>query len=206
MVRALLFDLDGVLLRSEGAWYRVVNAAAQAFGCPPVDRPTFEAHFGQGVEADAARFFPGRTPAEVAAYYEAHFSAHLGHVKVEPGAVEILEALGARGVPVAVVTNTPPVLARQLVSHTGLPVPESRVFGAGGTLREKPAPDLLLAACDALGVPPGGTLMVGDSPYDAQAAVAAGIPFLWYGRPEGILRLEGVLEHLGGAPPAADTA
>ena len=48
--------------------------------------------------------------------------------------------------------------------------------------------------------------MVGDSPYDAKAAAAAGIPFLWYGRPEGITRLDAVLERLDDLGRAADTA
>ncbi|RMG20398.1 MAG: HAD family hydrolase [Deltaproteobacteria bacterium] len=196
MIRGVLFDLDGVLLRSEGAWYRVVNAAAQAFGCPPVDRPRFEASFGQGVAADAATFFPGRSEAEIAAYYERHFAAHLGHVKVEPGAPALLSALARRGIPAAVVTNTPPRLARLLVAHARLEIPDERIFGAGGARREKPAPDLLLAACEALGLVPREALMVGDSPFDAHAAEAAGVPFLGYRMPGGLEHLEDLLGHL----------
>ena len=37
-VRAVLFDLDGVLVDSYEAWYRVVNAAARRFGVPAVSR------------------------------------------------------------------------------------------------------------------------------------------------------------------------
>ena len=52
------------------------------------------------------------------------------------------------------------------------------VFGGDAFERKKPDPLPLLKTCEALGVPPSQTLMVGDSSNDAQAARAAGCEVL----------------------------
>ncbi|MCY4370423.1 MAG: HAD hydrolase-like protein [bacterium] len=45
-------------------------------------------------------------------------------------------------------------------------------------LRPKPAPDQIVEACRLLGVPPSGSVMIGDSTWDAEAAAGAGCGFL----------------------------
>src|SRR5205085_1313853 len=53
---ALLFDMDGVLVRSEDAWFRVVEEAGERFRGRPVTREEFTPTFGQGTEADLSQF------------------------------------------------------------------------------------------------------------------------------------------------------
>ena len=68
--------MDGVLVDSFEAWVRLVDAAARHFGCPPVGRERFRAHYGQSDEEDVQAFFPGQTVELVAAYYGAHFGSN----------------------------------------------------------------------------------------------------------------------------------
>jgi phosphoglycolate phosphatase/AHBA synthesis associated protein len=52
VLRAVLFDMDGVLLKSEEAWAHVVAAAGERFRGSPVTLEEFQPTFGQGTEAD----------------------------------------------------------------------------------------------------------------------------------------------------------
>lgn len=179
--RAVLFDMDGVLVESQDAWFHLLQDCAQRLSCPAIDRATFDASFGQGVEADVAQFFPTATAEALETLYARHFLDHRAHVQVNPDARPVLEALTARGRGTAVVTNTPTELAAAILE--GVRLGADVVFGPGDGLAEKPAPDLVLAACEALEVNPAEVLFVGDSRYDAEAAAAAGATFVGYRRP-----------------------
>jgi phosphoglycolate phosphatase/AHBA synthesis associated protein len=179
VLKAVLFDLDGVLIDSRDAWYHLLCAAARAFGHPVLHRDEFDESFGQGVEADAEQFFPGTAPQDLLGYFDAHFLDHAHHVLVSPDAVPVMNALGTRGIATAVVTNTATPLARETIRGAGLE-PDA-IVGTSEKVPEKPAPDMLRAACERLGVAPGEALMVGDTRFDREAARAAGVRFVGLG-------------------------
>jgi len=193
MLRAVLFDLDGVLIDSSDAWYHLLGAAARDLGHPPIHRADFDASFGQGVEADVAQFFPRSTPAELLAYFDAHFLDHAQHVLVNPEAAPVLQALAGRGIATAVVTNTGSALAKETVRGAGLE-PDA-IVGATDVASPKPAPDMVTLACERLGVSPAEALLVGDSRFDAEAARAAGVRFVGFGY-AGDVRIERLSELL----------
>jgi phosphoglycolate phosphatase/AHBA synthesis associated protein len=171
----VLFDLDGVLIRSYEVWFRLMNAAAAHFGQPAISRETFQSCWGQGLQEDVRRFFPGGSVEEVEAYYDAHFMDHGEHLQVDPDAAPVIAALRERGLSLGVITNTPAALARAILGRAGLAVD----FVVGGTdvPEPKPAPDMVLRACQLARVAPAAALVVGDSSYDRAAARAAGVRF-----------------------------
>jgi phosphoglycolate phosphatase len=179
-VRAVLFDLDGVLVDSYDAWFAVVNDAAAGFGHPPVTRERFASLWGQGIAADVRNLYPGRTVREVEAAYASAMPRHATSLRVNPEGRLVLERLRDAGRVLALVTNTQTDLARAVVSGAGLLEVLDAVEGARPGVREKPAPDLLLAALAAVGATPSEAVMVGDSRYDEEAAAAAGVPFRGY--------------------------
>jgi phosphoglycolate phosphatase len=191
--RAVLFDLDGVLVDSYDAWFEVVNEAAKRFGVPPIDAEKFRSVWGQGVSADVQHFYPGRTHAEVEAAYADALPRHGTKMRVNPEAAATLDALAGRDVARAVVTNTQEGLAREMLKAADLLSRLDAVAGASKGRREKPAPDLLLLAAAKVAVPPRRALMVGDSRYDAEAAAAARVPFLHYDQRTGASLLAAVL-------------
>ncbi len=184
---ALLFDLDGVLVHSYGCWQTLCRAAARHFGAPPITDAAFEAGWGQGVEADVLTWYPGQTPEEVSAFYDAHFLEHTADLKFEAGGLALFAELQARGQRSSVVTNTQQNLAEGVV-RAGALTPDL-IVGVRPGLASKPEPDLLFAACEALGCAPEEAWMIGDSRYDEEAAAAAGIRFAGFRRP-GLVRLE----------------
>lgn len=196
--RAVLFDMDGVLLHSGRLWHAVTNRVLADFGLPAVDYADFMATFGQGVAADLAQFYPGRTRAEVEAALERHFLPQLGAMQPMPGAAEALDLLAARGIGRAVVTNTPTALATRMLAYFRL-LERVQLLVGGGDAPEKPAPDLVHLALDRLGLGPGEVLYVGDSWADGAATRAAGVFMLGLGTDEGDRRIEALAEVLAWA-------
>ena len=117
-------------------------------------------------------------------------------MKIAEGVPALFAALRERSLPSAVITNTPAPLARELVKRAG-GAPDT-LIGGTDVERPKPAPDMVLLACERLGVAPGDSLVVGDSRYDRDAAAAAGARFAGLGI-EGdvqIASLTDLLDHL----------
>ncbi len=178
-LRAVLFDLDGVLVDSYRVWFHVMNGVAARLGYPAISEEAFHAGWGQGVQEDVERFFHRLTIPELEREYDAEYPRHLEHLKVDPAAAPVLTTLHQRGLRTALVTNTPAPLARTILDHCGLELQE--VVGGTDAPRAKPAPDMVLLACERLGVGAAEAVMVGDSRYDREAAQGAGVRFVGLG-------------------------
>lgn len=178
--RAVLFDLDGVLVDSFEVWFAAVNELRVRFGFAALTREQMTAVWGQGIGDDLRNLYPGRGREEVLAAYEAALPHAIGHMVVNPEARTALEGLAGRGLKRAVVTNTQASLAGGVLRRVGLDTHVEACVAVAPGLKEKPAPDMLLRALELLGVPTHEALMVGDTGYDRQAAEAAGTAFLRY--------------------------
>jgi len=193
-MRALLFDLDGVLVDSFAVWHAVLDAFAGKRGYPMITDRAMVDSWGQGVDADARGFFPGTPVAELEAFYNDSFLDHVEHLVVMPGVGELFADLRVGGVPTAVVTNTPSPLARALLQRAG--ARPDVLVGGTDVPRPKPAPDMVLKACESLSVSPGEAAMVGDSDFDRRAAQAAGVHFIGF-RCAGDSRVDELRQVLG---------
>ena len=191
---AVLFDMDGVLIDSYDVWWELMNGAARDLGYPPLDPEVFRSSFGQSVEEDRKLFFPRHTAEELDTYYDAHFADHLGHLTIAEGVGEVFAQLAERQIPTAVVTNTPNPLATESVGRTG--ATPAVVIGGNDVPNAKPAPDMMLRACELLEVDPAEAVVVGDSRFDRDAAQAAGCRFVGLGI-DGDVRIEQLSELLG---------
>lgn len=180
-LRAVLFDMDGVLVRSEEVWFKVVEQAGVRFRGRPITRDEFFPTFGQGTAADIPVFGLSCTPAELDAFYVTEFLRHLDAMWVNPAARPLLELLKARGFKRALVTNTVGPLAARILERAGLAGLFDALATADRVAHAKPAPDLVELACRETGVTPAEAWMVGDSKYDRQAAQAAGVHFVGLG-------------------------
>ena len=178
MTMAVLFDLDRTLVDVQsttdyGAALRDVEALLGRWEDPPVpptgwDGPTRRA---MGVLVGLAGDARWQAVSDLV---EAHELAAATRSTAMPGLAEALATTA--GVPRAVVTLMGPAAARAALQHHDIPI--DVVVGRRPDLAVKPAPDQLLAACQALQVAPGDAAMVGDSTWDARAATAAGCRFV----------------------------
>jgi phosphoglycolate phosphatase len=197
--RAVLFDLDGVLADSFEAWVAVLDGCRVRRGLPPRGPAPVRASWGQGIAADIRTYFPGESVEGLAREYDAGFLEHLQLVRPIDGAVPVVRAIAAAGLPVAVVTNSPVALARRVLEQLGLLGLVGTIAGGDEVPRGKPDPALVWLALERLGVGPAEVVLVGDTALDVAAARAARIRSVGYRIPadDRIDRLQDLLPLLG---------
>ena len=178
------FDLDGTLLDTLADLGAALNHALGLAGRPPVPVSGVKDLVGGGARLmlEKALVVTGEAlpAAEVTALHGAliaFYRANIAvHSRLYPGGAAMLDALDARGVKIAVVTNKLESLAVQLLGELGLSSRLALVLGGDslGPGRAKPAPDLLHEMVARLGG--GRAAFVGDTTFDTGAARAAGLP------------------------------
>lgn len=180
--RAAIVDLDGTMVDTLGDFEHALNASLSDLGLGRVTRSFIEHTVGKGSE-HLIRSTLAQVGADPGRYdeawqrYQSHYLAANGdRAEVYPGVVEGLQRLRARGWSLACLTNKPTAFARPLLEAKGLIGFFDQVFGGDAFERKKPDPLPLRKTCEALGVLPAHTLMIGDSSNDASAARAAGCP------------------------------
>jgi phosphoglycolate phosphatase len=198
-MRAVLFDMDGVLVFSEDVWFSVYNATLAHFGHAAISREDFDAIYGNGTKADRAMYMPERTVREIDAAYARFFVDRLDAMRVNPEAAGVLGALRAAGVRTALATNTNRPLADRILSLAGLAPLLDAVASADEAGAGKPDPAVVRLASARVQVPLAECVFVGDSKYDAEAARRAPVAFRGYRFGIG-QRIES-LEELLGVPP-----
>jgi phosphoglycolate phosphatase len=181
--QAVLFDLDGTLIDSAGDIRAAVNELLARHALGPLPLDDVKAMIGHGVKVTVERAFQAcGKPLEDDALEQEHlamldiYANHLTEfTELMPSTRETLEALHEQGVKLAVATNKPQRAAEAVLDHFGLFPYLGSVVGGDAGVAKKPAPDILLAALERLGVEPWNGLMVGDSISDVTSARAAGM-------------------------------
>ncbi|MGI8708206.1 MAG: HAD family hydrolase [Actinomycetota bacterium] len=168
--RALLFDMDGVLIDSTAHVDRVWRRWAQEREVDP-ETVLAIAHGRRTVEV-LETVAPHLATSQEVALLEARDGQDLAGIGPVPGAASLLEALPSGRC--AVVTSATAPLARTRFGHAGLPDPEVLV-SADDVTQGKPAPDGYLAAAALLGFEPRDCVVFEDAPPGITAGNAAGM-------------------------------
>ncbi|MFD0435767.1 HAD family hydrolase [Streptomyces chartreusis] len=177
----VIFDNDGVLVDSEPISNRLLAAYLTELGHPTSYEDSIRDYMGSAMHRihDLVLERTGeRLPEDFDDVFHARvFAAFERELKAVPGAVDVLEKLGADGVPYCVASSGSHERIRVGHRTTGLDryFDEGRVFSSQDVGRGKPAPDLFLHAAERMEVAPTRCLVVEDSPLGVQAAVAAGM-------------------------------
>lgn len=177
---AIIFDLDGTLVDTVG---RRVTAWRQAFTEAGI--ASDDTHLASLMGSDG-RWLAGQVALRAGRELDAEAAEALDHRSGElfselnrvpsahEGVTDLLRALDAAGRRWAVATSSRPAQVRASIDALGLGH-EPIVTDGSHVAHAKPAPDLLLAAADQLGVPSERCWYVGDATWDMLAARAAGM-------------------------------
>ncbi|MGC4903350.1 HAD-IA family hydrolase [Micromonospora echinospora] len=181
-IRAVVFDLDGVIVDSSAVMREAFSIAyAEVVGDGPAPFDEYNRHMG--------RYFPDimrlmGLPLEMEEPFvrESYRMAHL--VPLFPGVRETLETLHSRGIRMGIATGKAGPRARSLLDQLGVLGLFGQVIGSDEVARPKPAPDIVLQALGNLDVPPHEAMMVGDAVIDllsGRAAGATAVATTWHG-------------------------
>ncbi len=186
VVDLVLFDLDGTLTDSAPGILAGFDHALATVGSPPpgddvrahvIGPPMIDTFRSLGLDED-------RVERARAAYTDYYDSRGWSENRVYEGIVDVLDALVAAGVPMAVATSKNERFARRILEHFGLAHYFRFIAGASDDGSRRSKADVVARALEQVGRPArstaeGGTasvVMVGDRDHDVFGAGHWGIP------------------------------
>ena len=175
----VLLDVDGTLVDSNDAHARAWEQAFREHGYEvPYDR--LRPLIGMGGDKIlplAANLEPDSIAGQlVSDQRQALFlHDHLPVLRPQRGARQLVQRLRERGVRLAVATSAKAEEIDGLLRVAGVDDLVDEVVTNTHAPASKPEPDILHLALERLRCPPGETLMIGDTPYDIEAAARAGV-------------------------------
>lgn len=173
--RAAVFDLDGTLVDSVELIVESFRYATRRVLGLELSREAMIAHVGKPLREQMQIIDADRAEELVRVYREFNHREHDRMLSLYAGVGELLEQLQRRGVRIGLVTSKSRPVTKMAFDVTGIEPLLDAIVCADETERNKPHPDPILHCLDMLGVSPEHACYVGDSPYDLQAAKAAGV-------------------------------
>jgi pseudouridine-5'-monophosphatase len=176
----VIFDLDGTLVDTEPLYTQAAERILARFG--KIFDLGIKRQIMGGGPLVGARFVVEHLGLPISAEQylterEALLREACGTARAMPGAIALIEALSARGIPLAIGTSSSRELCQVKL--------EAQPFGGRfqviacsddpGVLQAKPAPDIFLKAAEGLGAEPARCLVFEDSSKGVMAARAAGM-------------------------------
>ena len=179
VAKAVLFDIDGTLVDSVGAYLEVARIAAQALGLEVTETQVRHSL------ATGSNFWKDVVPADRhdADAVMKTLSVHAGrewprvlreHGKVFEGLAQTLDAMKRLGIKLGIVSGARPEVLDLLREDGILDRFDSIVLGADVS-RRKPDPEGILKCLKVLDMTPDAAVYIGDTPVDIQASRAAGV-------------------------------
>jgi len=178
-IEAVLLDIDGTLLDSNDAhaqaWSDALREAGHDIGSETV-RPLIGMGSdkllpkltGIGAESEEGKRLVGRSK-------EIFAKEYLPLVQPFPKARELLERMRDDGVVLVVATSAADDELHGLLSALGAEWLVDEKTSSSDADRSKPDPDIVRVAVDKAGVGPSHCVMLGDTPYDVEAATRSGV-------------------------------
>jgi HAD superfamily hydrolase (TIGR01509 family) len=178
-VKGVLLDIDGTLVLSNDAHARAFAEAATELGLE-ADLNHIRRLIGKGgdklipeafgLDAESPR---GKQLGELKKKF--FRERYLPTLQPTPGARALIRRLDDDQCKLVVATSAAKEEARQLLSQAGVDDLVREMVSADDAESSKPDPDILHAALDKIGESPNAVVMIGDTPYDIEAAQRAGI-------------------------------
>ncbi len=172
----ILFDLDGTLIDHFNVIYRCYEHTLRTLGKPVPSYDFVKRSVGGAMEFTMKKFVDEDTHADAIRIFREHFSEiFLEDITVLPGVEWLLQNLAENGKQLAVFTNKQGPGSRAIIEHLGFSRYFTRVFGSLDTPHRKPDLAFSQHVLSELSADPKTTCLVGDSPWDIQAAQVVGM-------------------------------
>ncbi|MEN2787471.1 HAD family hydrolase [Sphingomonas qilianensis] len=178
-IQAILFDIDGTLVDSNDmhvlAWEEAFAGIGASF-----DRQVVHDQIGKGTDMLVPTLLPeldGDAQEQLGEAHGAVFKAkYLATAKPFPGAHDLLAHTHARGQKVVLASSASGGELDHYLDLLGARDLVSATTSSDDVQRTKPAPDIFATALGKLdGITADAVIVVGDTPYDIEAAQKCGI-------------------------------
>lgn len=179
-IKAVIFDMDGVLTDSEPLICEAAIAMFQEFGLR-VQAEDFVPFIGTGenryLGGVAEKYgFAVDIPRAKKRTYEIYLALAPTKLRAFPGARDFVLACRRAGYKTALASSADPIKIETNLRLISLPMADwDAITTAEEVVHKKPAPDLFLVAARKLGLPPEQCVVIEDAINGIQAAKAAGM-------------------------------
>jgi membrane protein len=177
-IKAVLFDIDGTLVDSNE---QHVSAWAFAFREEghPQELDDIRAQIGKGGDLLVPSLLPDASDAireRISKQHGEHFKdMYLDNGRAFPCATELIERTYRSGRKVVLASSAKGDELEHYVDLLGVSELLAATTSIDDVETSKPEPDIFGVALEKIGVEPGDAIVVGDTPYDIEAAMRAGI-------------------------------
>lgn len=180
-VKAIIFDMDGVLVNSEPFHVENEKRMFNKLGLDISDKE-HAGYMGTATDVMWAKIIKDRNlPHDVddltsqTIQESLPFFRSLERIDPMPGLVELLEKFKSNKIPMAVASSSDAETIRIILEKSGLKNYFQHTVSSSETGKSKPEPDVFLHAAKLLGVQPRNCVVIEDSKNGIKAAKAAGM-------------------------------
>jgi HAD superfamily hydrolase (TIGR01509 family) len=168
--KAILFDMDGVLVDSFDSWLFSLNSALEVFKHEKITRDEFtKKYWGHDLYDNLKKM---NLPLKVANFCNNIYGNSTDKIKIYKETKPTLEKLGKYKK--AIITNTPKDCAVRILKQFNIEKFFDFVMTSDDVIMGKPNPEIVLKACKRLKVEPKDVVLVGDTNSDVKAGRKAG--------------------------------
>ena len=178
-IKAVLFDMDGLMLDTETISMQSMKKATQRLGLNVKDQWLFDiiGMNRKGAEAYMSEQLGHPLPEGLDDAFIEIYADHLftHGIDLKPGLTELLDYLVDNNIRRAVATSTRTAMAHKKLKSSGIFNYFEEIVGGDQINNGKPAPDIYLRAAELVGIAPEHCLALEDSDNGAKAAHSAEI-------------------------------
>lgn len=180
-IKAILFDLDGTLFRTDPELSDAINLMLTDLKMPNLKKDKIKNFIGKGAKNLIDESLKAASREDLSIYSKKaeklfihHYSSISGNSQMYDGVEKTINYFKSQGILLGCVTNKPEIFTSNLMIQSGLSEFFDVIVSGDTTDRKKPDPLPIQYALDQIKIRPKNTIMVGDSCVDIEAGFAAG--------------------------------
>jgi HAD superfamily hydrolase (TIGR01549 family) len=181
MLKAIILDMDGVLINSHDAWFVMFNKALSHFENKTITKKEFdEKAWAKNFHETSRNYF--KVPMkDILDYFNTIEKIFIDNVMEFSDTKSALKDLRKKGLKLTVATNTHSFLAKEILKKVGLINFFNFIVCGDDVKNGKPEPDMLFKTLKELKISKNEAIFIGDTIWDKIAAENAGIRFIGFG-------------------------